>query len=57
MSISVHSHMFRYAYGYKHAQAEQETRAIKHNLGHRNIQLSVRYTQLSLDRFKVYWKD
>jgi len=34
-----------------------DTRAIQHYLGHRNIQNTVRYTQLSAQRFKDFWKD
>ncbi|MHB1100885.1 MAG: tyrosine-type recombinase/integrase [Burkholderiales bacterium] len=53
----VHPHMLRHACGYKLAQAGQDTRAIQHYLGHRNIQHTVRYTQLSADRFKDFWQD
>lgn len=42
---------------YKLAQAGEDTRAIQHYLGHQNIQHTVRYTQLSSDRFKDFWKD
>jgi len=57
LSFSVHPHMLRHACGYKLAQAGQDTRAIQHYLGHKNIQHTVRYTQLSPDRFKDFWKD
>jgi type 1 fimbriae regulatory protein FimB/type 1 fimbriae regulatory protein FimE len=57
MPFTVHPHMLRHACGYKLAQAGQDTRAIQHYLGHRNIQHTVRYTQLSPDRFKDFWKD
>jgi len=49
--------MLRHACGYKLAQAGQDTRAIQHYLGHKNIQHTVRYTQLSGDRFKGFWND
>lgn len=52
-----HPHMLRHACGYKLAQDGQDTRAIQHYLGHRNIQHTVRYTQLSPERFKGFWKD
>lgn len=57
LPFSVHPHMLRHACGYKLAQAGQDTRAIQHYLGHRNIQHTVRYTQLTPDRFKDFWKD
>jgi type 1 fimbriae regulatory protein FimB/type 1 fimbriae regulatory protein FimE len=49
--------MLRHACGYKLAQDGQDTRAIQHYLGHRNIQHTVRYTHLSPERFKDFWKD
>ena len=57
LPFSVHPHMLRHACGYKLAQAGQDTRAIQHYLGHKNIQHTVRYTQLSSERFKQFWKD
>ena len=57
LPFSVHPHMLRHACGYKLAQAGQDTRAIQHYLGHKNIQHTVRYTQLSPERFKNFWKD
>ena len=57
LPFTVHPHMLRHACGYKLAQAGQDTRAIQHYLGHKNIQHTVRYTQLSPDRFKDFWKD
>lgn len=57
LPFTVHPHMLRHACGYKLAQAGQDTRAIQHYLGHKNIQHTVRYTQLSSDRFKNFWKD
>src|SRR5256712_12890654 len=40
----VHPHMLRHATGYKLANDGQDTRAIQHYLGHKNIQHTVRYT-------------
>ena len=57
LPFSVHPHMLRHACGYKLAQDGQDTRAIQHYLGHRNIQHTVLYTQLSQERFKNFWKD
>jgi integrase len=53
----VHPHMLRHACGFKLANDGQDTRALQHYLGHRNIQHTVRYTELSPDRFKSFWED
>jgi integrase len=53
----VHSHMLRHSCGYKLANDGHDTRAIQHYLGHRSITSTVRYTALSSDRFKSFWKD
>lgn len=53
----VHPHMLRHACGYKLANDGQDTRAVQHYLGHKNIQHTVRYTELSPDRFKSFWED
>jgi len=42
--------MLRHACGYKLANDGRDTRALQHYLGHRNIQHTVRYTELA-DRF------
>src|SRR5215210_898836 len=43
----VHPHMLRHACGYKLANDGQDTRAVQHYLGHKNIQHTVRYTELA----------
>jgi type 1 fimbriae regulatory protein FimB/type 1 fimbriae regulatory protein FimE len=53
----VHPHMLRHACGYKLANDGQDTRAVQHYLGHKNIQHTVRYTELSPERFKSFWDD
>jgi type 1 fimbriae regulatory protein FimE len=53
----VHPHMLRHACGYKLANDGQDTRALQHYLGHKNIQHTVRYTELSPERFKRFWED
>jgi type 1 fimbriae regulatory protein FimE len=35
----------------------QDTGAVQHYLGHKNIQHTVRYTELSPERFKSFWED
>jgi type 1 fimbriae regulatory protein FimE len=55
--FSVHPHMLRHATGYKLANDGHDTRAIQQYLGHKNIQHSVRYTELSTVRFRSFWRD
>lgn len=57
LAFPVHPHMLRHAAGYKLANDGQDTRAIQHYLGHRNITHTVRYTDLSPERFKDFWQD
>lgn len=52
--FTVHPHMIRHACGYKLANDGRDTRAIQLYMGHRNIQNTVIYTQLSADRFKDF---
>ena len=47
----------RHACGFKLANDGHDTRAIQHYLGHRNIQHTVRYTELAAGRFKDFWAD
>lgn len=57
ISMPVHPHMLRHGTGFKLANEGHDTRAIQLYLGHRNIQHTVRYTQLSTDRFRSFWHD
>jgi integrase len=57
MPFSVHPHMLRHACGFKLANDGHDTRALQHYLGHKNIQHTVRYTELSPARFRDFWKD
>jgi type 1 fimbriae regulatory protein FimE len=34
-----------------------DTRSLQHYLGHKNIQHTVRYSELSPERFRDFWKD
>jgi site-specific recombinase XerD len=38
------------------ADAGHDTRALQAWLGHKNIQHTVRYTELAPDRFKNFWR-
>ena len=57
LSLSVHPHMLRHACGFYLASRGHDTRAIQAYLGHKNIQHTVRYTELSPLRFKDFWSD
>jgi integrase len=57
IDFPVHPHMLRHATGYYLANAGQDTRAIQLYLGHKNIQHTVRYTELASGRFKDFWRD
>ena len=52
-----HPHMLRHACGFALASKGHDTRALQAYLGHRNIQHTVRYTELSPDQFKDFWSD
>lgn len=57
LRFPVHPHMLRHACGFKLANDGHDTRAIQHYLGHRNIQHTVKYTELAPDRFNRFWQD
>jgi type 1 fimbriae regulatory protein FimB/type 1 fimbriae regulatory protein FimE len=56
LSFKVHPHMLRHACGYKLANDGHDTRSLQAYLGHKNIQHTVRYTELSPARFKNFWR-
>src|SRR5215831_7624274 len=51
MPFPIHPHMLRHACGFKLANDGHDTRALQHYLGHKNIQHTVRYTEMAPDRF------
>jgi integrase len=53
----IHPHMLRHACGFQLANQGTDTRTLQAYLGHRNIQHTVRYTELSPTRFKNLWRD
>lgn len=55
--LTVYPHMLRHSCGFKLANDGQDTRAIQGYLGHKNIQHTVRYTKLSAERFRGFWRD
>jgi type 1 fimbriae regulatory protein FimB/type 1 fimbriae regulatory protein FimE len=56
LNLKVHPHMLRHACGFALANAGHDTRAVQAYLGHRNIQHTVRYTELAPGRFKEFWR-
>ncbi len=57
LGFKAHPHMLRHACGYALANKGHDTRALQAYLGHRNIQHTVRYTELSPTRFKDFWRN
>lgn len=57
LPFGVHPHMLRHACGYKLANDGHDTRAIQLYMGHKNIQNTVGYTQLTASRFNSFWSD
>jgi len=56
LGFKAHPHMLRHACGYALANRGHDTRALQAYLGHKNIQHTVRYTELSPTRFKDFWR-
>lgn len=54
--LRIHPHMLRHACGFKLANDGVDTRVIQDYLGHKNIQHTVTYTKLSMDRFNGLFK-
>ncbi len=57
LGLKAHPHMLRHACGYALANKGHDTRALQAYLGHRNIQHTVRYTELSPTRFRSFWRE
>jgi site-specific recombinase XerD len=51
-----HPHMLRHARGSAPANKGHDTTALQAYLEHKNIQHTVRYTELSPTRFKDFWR-
>lgn len=54
---SIHPHMLRHSTGYHLAMQGQDTRAIQYYMGHVSITNTVKYTQISSERFKDFCFD
>jgi type 1 fimbriae regulatory protein FimB/type 1 fimbriae regulatory protein FimE len=57
LGFPIHPHMLRHGCGFKLANQGVDTRALQEYLGHRCIEPTVRYTELSADRFTGFWAD
>jgi site-specific recombinase XerD len=57
LPFPIHPHMLRHACGFHLANAGHDTRALQHYLGHRQIQHTVRYTEMAPGRFNGFWRD
>jgi type 1 fimbriae regulatory protein FimB/type 1 fimbriae regulatory protein FimE len=57
LGFPVHPHQLRHGCGYKLANDKQDTRAIQLFPGHKNIQHTVKYTELAAGRFQDFWRD
>jgi site-specific recombinase XerD len=55
LAFKAHPHMLRHSCGYALANRGHDVRAPEAYLGHRNIQQTVRYTELSPTHFKNFW--
>ena len=57
LGFPTHPHMLRHSTGYYLANKGMDTRAIQAYLGHKQIQHTVKYTELSAKRFNDFWSD
>jgi len=57
LAFKAHPHMLRHACGFALANKGHDTRALQAYLGHKNIQHTVRYTELAPTRFKDFWRN
>jgi len=56
LEFPVHPHMLRHACGFALANKGVDTRTVQDYLGHKSIQHTVKYTQLTPHRFRGLWK-
>jgi integrase len=57
LGFKAHPHMLRHACGFALANKGHDTRALQAYLGHKNIQHTVRYTEMAPTRFKDFWRE
>ena len=56
LAFQAHPHMLRHACGFTLVNKGTDTRTLQTYLGHKNIQHTVRYTELMATRFKNLWR-
>ena len=56
LEFKTYLHMLRHPCGYALANKGHDMRALQAYLGHRNIQHTVHYTELSPTRFRDFWR-
>ena len=56
LPFPIYPHMLRHACGFALANGKHDTRAIQEWLGHKNIQHTTRYTELTTHRFRDFWQ-
>jgi type 1 fimbriae regulatory protein FimB/type 1 fimbriae regulatory protein FimE len=56
LGFKAHPHVLRHACGFALTAKGHDARALQAYLGHKNIQHTVRYTELSPTRFKTFWR-
>src|SRR3954470_543839 len=56
LDFKAHPHMLRHACGFALANKGHDTRSLQAYLGHKNIQHTVRYTEMAPTRFKDFWR-
>jgi site-specific recombinase XerD len=54
LAFKAHPHMLRHACGYALANKGHDTRALQAYLGHKNIQHTVQYTELSRCGLRIF---
>jgi site-specific recombinase XerD len=57
LPFKAHPHMLRHACGFALANKGHDTRSLQAYLGHKNIQHTVRYTDMAPGRFKNFWRE
>lgn len=57
LAINIHPHTLRHAKGFMLANKGEDTRAIQDYLGHKNINHTIRYTEMSPKRFRDFGSD
>jgi len=56
-AFQAHAHMLRHSCGFKLANDGHDTRALQDFLGHKQIQHTVRYSELAPTKFKDFWRE